>query len=144
MGHPELVTDRRFCHSLARWRHQDELDEIVAAWTKGYGHLDLMDRLQKAAVPAGAVLNECDLYADPHFRARDYFQELTQVDSGTYEYSGPMWKSEHFPNRLRLPPCMLGEHNDYAYRELLGVDNAAYDRLVEAGHIGTEYAPHIR
>jgi crotonobetainyl-CoA:carnitine CoA-transferase CaiB-like acyl-CoA transferase len=44
---------------------------------------------------------------------------------------------------VRQPPVALGEHNDYVYRELLGVDDAEYDRLVEAGHIAMDFDASI-
>ena len=44
---------------------------------------------------------------------------------------------------LRTPPALLGEHNDYVYRELLGVSDEEYARLEADGHIATTYAPEI-
>jgi crotonobetainyl-CoA:carnitine CoA-transferase CaiB-like acyl-CoA transferase len=47
------------------------------------------------------------------------------------------------PNKLRLPPCRLGEHNEYVYKKVLGVSDEEYARLETAGHIGTDFAPEI-
>ncbi len=143
MGRPELVRDRRFRHSLARWRNQDQLDEIVGAWTVGFDHVEIMNRLQAVGVPAGAVLTEPDVYADPQLEARGFFEALPQADVGTIRYPGLLWQSERYPNRLETAPPLLGEHNEYAYRELLGLPDSAYDRFVEEGHIGMDFAPHL-
>ena len=40
---------------------------------------------------------------------------------------------------MRHPPCMLGEHNEYVYKDLLGVTDDEYAQLERDGHIGTEY-----
>jgi hypothetical protein len=38
----------------------------------------------------------------------------------------------------------LGEHNEYVYKELLGYSEDEYRELETEGHIGTQYASHIR
>ena len=35
------------------------------------------------------------------------------------------------PNRLRFPPCRLGEHNEYVYKEVIGVSDEEYAELDE-------------
>ena len=144
MGQPEMAAEARFRHTLARWKHQDALDEIIGAWTRLHGHVALMERLQAAGVPAGAVMDDRDLYADRHLAAREFFNVLSNSDSGSHAYPGLMWKSSGTPNRLRLAPCMLAEHNGYAYRELLGKSDAEWEALEEQGQIGVDFAPHIR
>ncbi|MEE9198894.1 MAG: hypothetical protein V3U26_03755, partial [Dehalococcoidia bacterium] len=65
-------------------------------------------------------------------------------ESGTYLYPGLMWKSTAAPNSLQLPPCLLGEHNEYVYRELLGITEEEYKALEARGHIGMDYPPHVK
>jgi crotonobetainyl-CoA:carnitine CoA-transferase CaiB-like acyl-CoA transferase len=54
-----------------------------------------------------------------------------------------MWSARNTPNEIRTPPCRLGEHNPYVYRELLATPPDEYRRLEETGHIGEVYAPHL-
>ena len=44
---------------------------------------------------------------------------------------------------LRTPPALFGEHNDYVYRELLGLGDEECARLESAGHIATTYGPEV-
>ena len=143
IGRPELLTDPRFATHNARRQNQDELDAIIAEWTQQHGHYEVMELLQKAGVTAGAVMDDADAYSDPHLKARNFFQVITQRDVGTYPYPGIMWKASKTPNRIRQPSIMLGEHNGYVYSELLGLPPTEYARLEREGHIGSEYAPHI-
>ena len=92
-------------------------------------------------VAAGAVLDDRDAYNDPHLKARGFFQELTVPDVGTHHYPGLMWKASKTPNAIRTPPVRLGEHNEYVYKEILGVSEEEYERLEHGGHIGDEPAP---
>ena len=139
----DLAEDPRFATVLARWKHQDEMDAEIAAWTRTVGHVEAMRRLQAAGVAAGAVMDEPNLYADKHINDRDFFETLRHADAGEHRYPGLMWKSAAYPNRFRSPPCRLGEHNDYVYGELLALDAAETTRLEAAGHIGTEFDPEL-
>ena len=57
--------------------------------------------------------------------------------------SGPRLNARLSPAKSEpsLPPPGLGEHNEYVYREILGVSAEEYERLIAEGEIGTEYAP---
>lgn len=136
IGHPELIDDPMFATGLARWRNQAELDSIIEAWTVQRDSIEAMNDLQQEGIPAGAVMNERDLYEDRQLDHRQFFQEINHADTGTHLYPGLMWKSESYANRFRSPPCRLGEHNPYVYRELLGVNERRYQDLEALGHIG--------
>lgn len=143
MGRPELARDPRYATAASRLQRQDELDAIVSGWTSARDPWDVFQTLQARGIPAGPVMNEADAFADPHLQSREYFQPLTQQDTGTHLYPGPMWRQSKTPNRLRLPPCRLGEHNAYVYQELLGLGREEYARLEQAGHIGMDYLPGV-
>ncbi|MFC1532027.1 CaiB/BaiF CoA transferase family protein [Thermodesulfobacteriota bacterium] len=143
MDRPDLETDERFADILNRHSHQDELDSIIEEWTIRFEHVEVMNRLQEAGVAAGAVLDDRDAYDDPHLKDRGFFQEITHPDVGTHLYPGLMWKASKTPNAIRTPPVRLGEHNEYVYKELLGVSDEEYEQLKREGHIGTEPAPGV-
>jgi hypothetical protein len=44
---------------------------------------------------------------------------------------------------VRQPPVAMGEHNEYVYREVLGVDGEEYERLQRAGHVSMDYAATV-
>jgi len=141
MEQPDLEKDERFADSSSRLRHQDALDKIIEEWTSQFDHTEVMHRLQAAGVAAGAVLDDRDAYNDPHLQAREFFQDLTHPDVGTHSYPGLMWKASKTPNRIRTPPVRLGEHNEYVYKEILGISDEEYEQLVQEKHIGTEPVP---
>jgi crotonobetainyl-CoA:carnitine CoA-transferase CaiB-like acyl-CoA transferase len=140
LGNPAWTEDHRFADSLSRYHNQDELDRHLEDWTKEHDHYAVMHILQREGVPAGPVIDDRDAYNDPHLKERGFFQQLTHADCGTHFYPGLAWKASQTPNAIRTPPCGLGEHNDYVYREVLGISAAEYDELVKEGHIGTEPA----
>jgi len=140
MGRPDLVKDERFLDTISRCGHQDELDQIIEQWTSQKDPHSVMLTLQEEGVAAGVVLNDRDALSDPHLKERGFFEELTHPDTGTHRYPGIMWKMSKTPNSIRTRPCCLGEHNEYVYKELLGVSDEEYAQLAKEGHIGTEPA----
>lgn len=141
MEKPDLTKDARFAALESRLNNQDELDEIVEAWTLTLDHREAMNRLQAEGIAAGMVLDDKDAYEDPHLEARNFFQEVTHPDVGTHQYPGIMWRASETPNKIRTPPVCLGEHNEYVYKDILGVSDEEYKQLEEEGHIGTEPSP---
>jgi benzylsuccinate CoA-transferase BbsF subunit len=136
MGRPELAADGRFADVVSRLRHQDELDKIIADWTRQHDHLELMSRLQAAGVPAGAVLDGRELLADPHLQAREFFRELDQPGAGRYPVSFGGLKLYRTPARIIRPAPRLGEHNEYILGQLLGLSGEEIAALERDGVIG--------
>lgn len=139
MGEPGWAERSDYDTVQGRLQDRAELDRRLAEWTRTQDRDDLFQRLVAEGIPAGPVQDEADLFRCPQLQHRHFFEELTQADTGPRTYPGLTFRMANTPNRLRTPPCMLGEHNDYVYRQLLGVSDEEYDRLVALGHIGTEY-----
>ena len=103
-----------------------------------------MNLLLSLGFPASMVYYEAVLYADPHLADRQFFHEKTQKDCGTHLYPGHTFKLSETALRFDTPPPLLGEHNEYVYRELLGTSAQEYRRLVAEKHIGMDYVPEVR
>ncbi len=143
LGNPSWCQDERFSTVLSRYQHHDELDELIEGWTVQYDNYEVMHLLQSEGVPAGPLMNERDCYADPHLKGREFFQELTQADCGIHLYPGTAWKMSKTTNKIRRPPCLFGEHNEYVYKQVIGVSDEEYAELEKAGHIGMDYASEV-
>ncbi|MXY36930.1 MAG: hypothetical protein F4Y54_09265 [Dehalococcoidia bacterium] len=82
---------------------------------------------------------------DPHVRAHGLYEPCEiEDDIGVYVYPGPLYALPASEGGIRRPPVALGQDNDYVYREVLGVSDEEYDRLVAEGHIATEYDRSVR
>ena len=143
IGDPTWARDPRFDTVLGRYRCQEEIDGYLEEWMADKDHVQLMSLLQAEGVPAGAVHDQRELYEDPQMVARGYFEQLEQPSTGRHAYTGMMWKMTETPNGIRLPAPMLGEHNEYVFKELLGVTDAEYKGLEEKGHVGMDYPAHL-
>ena len=139
IGAPELAADPELNDAQARRQRQDEIDLRIAAWTRTQTPDAAMNTLQRAGIPAGAVMNQADAFADPHVASRQFFQEAYQEDCGTHLYPGPLYKMSATPLSIRRGPVMFGQDNEYVYRELLGYTADEYAAFQAAGHVGTDY-----
>ncbi|MBI2914025.1 MAG: CoA transferase [Chloroflexi bacterium] len=123
MGRPELTTDPRFADVVSRHRDQDALDQAIAAWTRGMEKEEAATALQDAGVPAVPVLSVPEVFAGPHLRSRGFFETIVHSVAGTWEIEGPHWRMSESPAHIRLPAPAFGEHNDYVFRDLLGLSD---------------------
>ncbi|MBI4304567.1 MAG: CoA transferase [Chloroflexi bacterium] len=137
MGMPKLAKDERFANPLARLKHQDELDELIKAWTAPRTKFEVTELLQKAGIAAGAVLDSADVYKDPDAQAREFFETVDQPDVGKRALPGRLWKlgDTEVPGREHAPT--LGEHNDYVLKEIIGLTSEEVAKLERDQIIGT-------
>ena len=138
MGDTEMALDPRFVDAVSRWNNQDELDVVIGEWSRQQDHRELFQRLQRYGVPAGPVLDELESLEDPHLVQRGYYQPLEHPEMPTLQYHGPLWRMSKTPNKLRRPPPLLGEHNPYVYKEVMGVSDEEYSRFEAEGQIGMD------
>ena len=139
MEHPGLADDVRFAEQPNRYQNQDELDEIVAAWTSRRDQYQVMETLQGVGVPAGPVLNARGLFSDPHYRARGFFEATDhppETGLGRREYIGRGWKLSEGTAHIQGPAPILGEANDYVLSRVLALSAKEIGQLKEEGAIG--------
>ncbi len=144
MGDPEWARERRFADGFRRHRNQEELDERIAEWTRLRNPMEAQEALQTAGVPAGAVMNSAEIMRDRHLRERGFFHTIAHPEAGTHDYPFGFWRMSETPFELRQTAPLLGEHNEYVYKDLLGTTEERYRQWEKQGHIGMDYAPHIR
>ncbi len=144
LGNPAWTREEKFSDALSRYRHHNELDSHIEAWTIQHDHFEVMVLLQNEGVPAAPVEDPRDAYNDPHLKERGFFEEVTHEDVGTYLHPGMLWKMSRTPLGVRTPPCRLGEHNEYIYKEVIGISDEEYVELEKEGHIGMDYIPEIQ
>ena len=137
----ELAEEARFSTARQRLEQQDELDGIVSGWTRERSSYQVMETLQGAGVPAGPVLTAGQALADPHLGQRGFFERVNhpaETGLGTKEYIGRGWKFSGSKAGIGGPAPLLGEANDYALRELLGLPTEQVDALAEQEVIGVQ------
>ena len=98
-----------------------ELDSLITDWTRGQSVDALVEQLQAKGLAASKSLNSIDLIADAGLWGRGFFAPVTQHDGNDALVLGPGWRMTDGARIERGAP-RLGEHNDYVFNELLGLD----------------------
>jgi len=123
MDRPELAQDPRYATHAARGQNMEELDELIARWTVGFGTGELLGRLHDGGVPAGRIYTARDMFEDPHFAAREAIVRLAHPDFGEFPMQGVFPRLSETPGAVRHLGPELGEHNTDVYGRLLGVSD---------------------
>lgn len=133
IGQHDLAEDPRYATAAARKANERDLDPLIEAWTARRGHYEAMFILQRAGVPAGAVLTVPELMADPQLRSRGAWVEHVHPDAGTWEMEAPPWKLSRTPGHIRMPAPGFAQHSWWVLRDVIGLSPAEVDALYVAG-----------
>jgi benzylsuccinate CoA-transferase BbsF subunit len=125
------LEDDAFAGPVERWRNQDRLDGIIERWTCERGPEEAVALLQRAGVAAMVVHTGATLAEDPHVRERGILETVEHPRMGRKTVVGPPWRLEGAAVRGAAP--LLGEHNEYVLREVLGLSEDEIDELRQAG-----------
>jgi crotonobetainyl-CoA:carnitine CoA-transferase CaiB-like acyl-CoA transferase len=134
---PELAEDERYTTLSGRQQHQSELQMMVAAWAAGHDKRAAMDALQRAGVPAAAVLDGRELLEDPHLAARGFYRTVDHPIGGRQRQRTWPFRLSRTPAEIRSPAPSLGEHNTQVLAGLLDYTDTEIQALNDAGVIGT-------
>jgi crotonobetainyl-CoA:carnitine CoA-transferase CaiB-like acyl-CoA transferase len=135
MGRPELADDPRFRDHRARGDRQEELDGIIAGWTRARPSAEALESLHEVGVPAGLVYEPADMLADPHFQARESIVHVADEEYGEVAMPAVVPRLSATPGSIRRPAPRLGEHTDAVLTELLDLSPQEIDDLRSAGVI---------
>jgi crotonobetainyl-CoA:carnitine CoA-transferase CaiB-like acyl-CoA transferase len=117
--------------------NSERLLRVLADWTRDRHAAELVAMLQLERVPAGEVLPETRLLADPHLGARGWFRRRSHPATGTHLYPGHPWQVDGFDVVYGRPFPAFGEDNEYVYRRILRYSRSSYDELVSR-HLVTD------
>jgi crotonobetainyl-CoA:carnitine CoA-transferase CaiB-like acyl-CoA transferase len=131
MGSPEWATDAELATLPGRLAAQEMLAEKIGAWTQTFDDRSLADRLQAAGIAAAPVLNVADLLSDPHYSARETFIEVEHPLGFRETIYGAYVKTSRSDVEVRPGP-MMGQDNDYVFREIVGLSEERYQALKDA------------
>ena len=131
MESPEWAKDPRLRSLRGRKDCEVEVDSRVAAWTRRRSPWEATRILQAAGVPAGPVMSVTDLAEDPHLSQREFVVEMDHAEVGKRRVAGLPARFSAMPRLAYAPAPLLGQHNEWAFRELLGMAESEVGQLVE-------------
>jgi crotonobetainyl-CoA:carnitine CoA-transferase CaiB-like acyl-CoA transferase len=135
-GRADWASDSRFAERESRKTHEDELDALIGPWLARENAAALEGRLLAAGVPAAVVADSHSVAQDPALRAREAVVDVEHPEMGSWPHPGFPFRFASGPLSIERAAPTLGQHTPEVLRELLGVDEDEYARLVREGISG--------
>jgi crotonobetainyl-CoA:carnitine CoA-transferase CaiB-like acyl-CoA transferase len=129
---PDIFADSRFKSIADRLLHRVALIEALEKSFAARNAADWIDILLAAGIPAGPILNYAEALASEHAQARAVVMEMDHPVEGKVKSIGFPVKLSETNQRVRLPPPLLGQHNDEILAEL-GIDEKTRAQLRAEG-----------
>jgi formyl-CoA transferase len=135
IGQPDLARDPRFTGNRARVQNVDDLDGIIAAWTRRFTAVEADRILSEADIPCTQVYTAAEVAADPQFRHRGMVRTVEDPQLGPVLHPGIVPHLPDDPGRVRWPGPPVGAHTDEVLRKLLDLRPFEIEALRQDGVI---------
>lgn len=136
IGRSDLADDPRFATHQQRKTNEDQLDALIIEWTNTRDRWHIAELLQNAGIAASPVEDLRDMMEiDDHFKHHyQYVAQPTDPDFQIAVDADPI-RFAHEEDRILTRAPMLGEHNEYALRQILNLSQTEFDALIIEGII---------
>ncbi|MDP6716290.1 MAG: CoA transferase, partial [SAR202 cluster bacterium] len=112
IGHPELADDPKFTDPSGRSDPEVAMafDEFYFPWLMERTKLEAVKDAQDHQLLAGPINTVEDIFGDPHFEHRDFWDSIDHPETGELKYTGRPFKMSgaELPPRNAAP--LLGQH----------------------------------
>ncbi len=125
---PELLSDERFSSDKARAQNRDVLNEEIDKRLTTFTSAELVEKLNKAGVPAGPIYKMDEMFADPQVKHLKMAHPVHSPKLGDIELIGQAINMSRTPFEMKTATPEQGEHTESVLKEF-GFDPAAIDDL---------------
>ena len=133
IGREDLANDPRLAGNPGRVTHQKLIDGAIAAWADKLTSAEVIQIMEDADVPVGAIFSIADAFDDPHYQARGLFEHVA-VPNQDKPLAIPaiLPKLTGTPGSTEWPGGEVGSHTDELLQGL-GLDAERIAYLKEHG-----------
>ncbi len=135
LGRDAWATDERFATNAQRVRNIGELSSMLRDDLSRWKRQALIEALDAAGVPCGAINSVADVFADPQVVARDLLQRVPHPAGVDVPLVASPMRFADADVRISAAPPLLGQHNEEILHGL-GYTQDSIRRLRDAGVIG--------
>ena len=121
MRQPALAEDPRYVDHEHRGANQEELDDLIGAWTATFPVDDLEALLDQHAIPYGRIFTAPDMLSDPQFAARELIKRYEdEVLGQEVPMAAPVPVFSRTPGAIASTGPELGQHTQQILQEVAG------------------------
>jgi formyl-CoA transferase len=132
MGRDDLGNDPALTDNAGRVKRVAEIDAAIGVWAAQLSVAQVLDALDRAAVPAGRIYTVADIAADPHYQAREMIQHVQMDDGTSLAVPGIIPKLSRTPGSHRRNAPTIGQDTDAVLQEI-GLSSAQIQALKDKG-----------
>jgi crotonobetainyl-CoA:carnitine CoA-transferase CaiB-like acyl-CoA transferase len=129
IGQPELPRDPRFAVAAERPKHVPVILDLMTEWFAARPFEKALAELKGADIPHSPIMSMADIFADPHYRARQMIIDVPVEGLGTLPQPGVVPKLSLTPGRITHAGGALGGHTDEILSSLLGMSSVEIAQL---------------
>ena len=118
LGRDDLGNDPALADNAGRVKRVAEIDAAIGAWAAQLSVEQVLQALDKVAVPAGRIYTVADIAADPHYQARDMIQQVKMDDGTSLAVPGIIPKLSRTPGNHRRNAPTIGQDTDAVLNEI--------------------------
>jgi benzylsuccinate CoA-transferase BbsF subunit len=133
LGRPDWCDLERMRRKWQRLNEQREIDRHIGFWCAEYTANQVFRTMQDFGVPAGIVKSPEDMHRDPQLRHRKHYWRLRHPVMGERTYDAPAFRLSKTPAVVTKAAPLLGEDNEYVFREIVGLSDEEYVELLADG-----------
>jgi len=135
MGRPEIAGGGPYSTFKQRAGARDDVDALVADWTRGLGRDDVLETCAACQVPCGPVYAIDEIFDDPQYKARENILILEDERAGEIAVPNVVPRLSETPGAIEWLGSPLGAHNREVFGELLGLSDERIAELSDKGVI---------
>ncbi|MHB1651259.1 MAG: CaiB/BaiF CoA transferase family protein [Desulfitobacteriaceae bacterium] len=128
----ELKDHPKFAVNSARVAHREELINSLNGYTAQHNSQVIIEKLNKAGVPAGPINSIAEILNHPQVLHREMVQDVEHPTIGMMKLLGIPIKLSDTPGSIRLAPPTLGQHTSEILSGL-GYSETEVNKLRELG-----------
>jgi len=121
LGEPSLAGEGKWGKVKDRDRDRAEVDTWVTRWTQEHPLAELIESCNTFEVPCGPVNSIAEIFADPHYRARENIAFVKDPRVGEIAMPNVCPRLSDTPGSIEWLGPRLGAHNGEVYGGLLGL-----------------------
>jgi crotonobetainyl-CoA:carnitine CoA-transferase CaiB-like acyl-CoA transferase len=132
IGKSSWAADAKFATKAGRKEYRDELDKMLAQWTRKYTAKQVFRLMQESGIAAGIPSSGEDLFHDIHLRARGHIVESEAQPWGKITHHGLPGIPSLSQASAARPAPWIGAHNDEVFGKILGLPAEKIEDLKKA------------
>lgn len=134
MDAPEIGDDKRFATNVDRMTNLKALESVLTPIFKTRTKAEWLERMEKAGLPAGPVMDVTEMFDDPHAQARDMIPTVTHSKLGPVKTLGLPIKLSETPGKVATGAPVFGEHTSEILMEH-GYSEREITALIDEGAV---------